>query len=365
MMTDMFEWWFAELKTLSNKKKRLLRENLESAKNIYYIEETQLKEMDFLTDADQEILLSKKNISEIEKEYDLFRKKNVEFIPYFDQRYPKRLKQIKGAPYALYVKGELPKEEAAAVAIVGARQCSSYGEKMAIEFAEALSASGVQIISGMARGIDGAGQRGALNVGGHTFAVLGSGPDICYPREHIGLYMDIQKTGGILSEFSPGTQPLREHFPARNRIISGLSDAVLVIEAKPRSGSLITADMSLEQGKDVYALPGPVNSLLSRGCHELIKQGAGILISPEDLLEELKLSHNTGDKLKTVKNNKIEKVLETTEDMVYSKCDLYPKSLDCLLKETKLPPDKLMQQIISLIMKGYLKEVSRNYYIRA
>lgn len=235
---------------------------------------------------------------------------------------------------------------------------------MAIQFAEALAAAGVQIISGMARGIDGAGQRGALDAGGTSYAVLGCGSDICYPREHIGLYMDLQEKGGIISEQPVGTPPLKNYFPARNRIISGLSDIVLVIEAKNKSGSLITADMALEQGKDVYALPGPVNSLLSRGCHELIKQGAGILISPEDLLEDLKLSKKFEIKNECSKNCKNEKVLETTEVLVYSKLDLYPKSINRLREETKLSPELLMQHIMSLIMKGYVKEISRNYYIK-
>ena len=136
------------------------------------------------------------------------------------------------------------------------------------------------------------------------------------------------------------------------------------MEAKEKSGSLITADMALEQGKDVYALPGPIDSMLSRGCHELIRQGAGILISPEDLMKELELSHISGILKESSKNYKNEKVLETTEILVYSKLDLYPKSINYLLEETKLSPVVLMQQITSLVMKGFVKEISRNYYIK-
>ena len=146
------------------------------------------------------------------------------------------------------------------------------------------------MISGLARGVDGMGQRGALMGKGRTFAVLGSGVDICYPREHMGLYVDIlDQGGGILSEYPPGTPPLPRNFPPRNRIISGLSDAVLVMEARVKSGSLITADLALEQGRELYALPGPVNSELSSGCNRLIQQGAGILLSPEMLLDEWNL----------------------------------------------------------------------------
>ena len=163
---------------------------------------------------------------------------------------------------------------------MGARSCTPYGEKYALEYGKKLAECGIQVISGLARGVDGIGQRGALLGGGKTFAVLGSGVDVCYPKNHMGLYLDIlEQEGGILSELPPGTPPLPQHFPRRNRIISALSDIVLVMEARERSGSLITADLALEQGKDVYALPGPVNSSLSQGCNRLIFQGAGILLS--------------------------------------------------------------------------------------
>lgn len=364
IISEKYEWWFAGLKGISNSKKKMLRSRMRTSEDIFNIEETQLKEMEFLEEKEKELLKNHIQKNNIENEYKLFKEKKIQFVPYFDKRYPKRLQKIEGAPYALYVKGKLPDEHRPTAAIVGARQCSPYGETMALGFAEALAGAGVQIISGMARGIDGAGQRGALNAGGTSYGILGCGIDICYPREHIGLYMDLQKNGGIISEQPAGTPPLKNYFPARNRIISGLSDIVLVMEAKAKSGSLITADMALEQGKDVYALPGPIDSLLSRGCHELIKQGAGILISPEDLMEELELSNISGRINKYSINYKNEKVLETTEFLVYSKLDLYPKSINQLLEETKLSPELIMQQITSLIMKGYAKEISRNYYIK-
>ena len=364
IISEKYEWWFAGLRGISNPKKRLLRARMRTSEDIYNIEETQLKEIEFLEENEKDVLRKHIRENDLEKEYNAFKEKNIHFVPYFDKRYPKRLQKLEDSPYALYVKGRLPSDQRPTAAIVGARQCSPYGEAMALQFSEALAGVGVQIISGMARGIDGAGQRGALNAGGTSYGVLGCGIDICYPREHIGLYMDLQKNGGIISEQPAGTPPLKSYFPARNRIISGLSDIVLVIEAKAKSGSLITADMALEQGKDVYALPGPIDSMLSRGCHELIRQGAGILISPEDLLEELELSNISEIMKKCSRKYKNEKVLETTEVLVYSKLDLYPKSINQLLGETKLPPEILMQQIMSLIMKGYVKEISRNYYIK-
>ncbi len=360
-----YEWWFANIYPLETRKKRLLLEAAGSAEAIYYMEEKRLNEMRFLTEKEKGLIREAIKMPQIDRDYENFRKQGITFIPYDDARYPKRLKEIEAPPYALYIKGTLPAENQPAAAIVGTRRCSPYGEQMALTFAAALAEAGCQIISGMARGIDAAGQRGALNAGGHSYGVLGCGVDICYPRENRGLYQDLQEKGGILSEYPPGTPPLKHHFPARNRIISGLSDFVLVMEAGERSGSFITADFALEQGKDVYALPGPVTGKLSRGCHELIRQGAGILLSPQELLRELNISRVNGKGGAGQETDKNEKMLESAENLVYSKLDLYPKSLSSLMDETGLSASALIQQLVSLVMKGYAKEVSRNYYRKA
>ena len=356
----MYEYWLSAIRPLSDKKKRLLREEYGDGKTIYNIEEIHLRFLNFLESRDVDTILRSKKEWEIEKCWEKLQEQGIRMIPYFSEEYPKKLTNISQPPYALYVKGSLPRENQVSVAIVGARRCTHYGEQIALEYGEALASEGIQIISGMARGIDGAGQRGALNAGGATYGVLGCGVDICYPRENIGLYMDIQQKGGIISEQIPGQPPLPAYFPERNRIISGLADVVLVIEAKEKSGSLITADMALEQGKDVYALPGPVTSSMSQGCHRLIRQGAGILISPEDLLIELGINIvNQGQII-----DKNEKVLESTENMVYSCLGLFPKGMSQLLEETGLNVQELLEQLITLELKGYVKEISKNYYVK-
>ena len=356
----MYEYWLSAIRPLSDKKKRLLREEYGDGKTIYNIEEIHLRFLNFLESRDVDTILRSKKEWEIEKCWEKLQEQGIRMIPYFSEEYPKKLTNISQPPYALYVKGSLPRENQVSVAIVGARRCTHYGEQIALEYGEALASEGIQIISGMARGIDGAGQRGALNAGGATYGVLGCGVDICYPRENIGLYMDIQQKGGIISEQIPGQPPLPAYFPERNRIISGLADVVLVIEAKEKSGSLITADMALEQGKDVYALPGPVTISMSQGCHRLIRQGAGILISPEDLLIELGINIvNQGQII-----DKNEKVLESTENMVYSCLGLFPKGMSQLLEETGLNVQELLEQLITLEMKGYVKEISKNYYVK-
>lgn len=204
-----------------------------------------------------------------------------------EKEYPQQLRQIRNAPQRLYVRGRLPDKERPSVAIIGARKCSSYGCEMARWFARELASSGVQIISGMACGVDGIAQMAALEVGGDSFGVLGCGTDICYPGENKKLYELLLEKGGVLSEHPAGTPPIAAHFPSRNRIISALSDCVLVIEAKERSGTLITVDFALEQGRDVYALPGRITDGLSSGCNKLLWQGAGLALAPRDILEVL------------------------------------------------------------------------------
>lgn len=174
----------------------------------------------------------------------------------------------------------------------------------------------------------------------------------------------IEHGGGILSEFPPGTPPLAMNFPMRNRIISGLSDAVLVMEARVRSGSLITADMALEQGKDVYALPGPLDSPLSAGCNHLIQQGAGILLNPKNLLEEWGIETNVLCRNTEIKNEKNKKVLESTDDLVYSCVGLYPKNVDQIAQESRVEIRKLMSILVTLELQGYIREITKNYYIR-
>jgi DNA processing protein len=172
--------------------------------------------------------------------------------------------------------------------------------------------------------------------------------------------MDLQERGGIISEFPLGTNPLPQYFPARNRIISGLADTILVMEAKEKSGSLITADTALEQGRDVYALPGPINSRLSMGCNRLIRQGAGILLSPEELLVELGICQ-VGEK---ENDGQIKLILETAEELVYSCLGLQPQNLDYLFNVTKIPIQELLDVLMRLQLKGVVKEISKNYYVR-
>ncbi len=211
----------------------------------------------------------------------------IKFITYDDEEYPGRLKDISDAPLGIWYKGDLPSDEIPSVAIIGSRQCSPYGEHIAAELGAYLGKNGIQVISGMARGVDGISQRAATQSGGSSFAVLGCGADICYPVSNYSLYKELASHGGIISTYPNGEPPLAANFPPRNRIVSGLSDAVVVVEARQKSGTLITVDTALEQGRDVFAVPGRITDRLSDGCNGLIGQGAGVFLSPEIFVCEL------------------------------------------------------------------------------
>src|SRR5436309_5889064 len=206
-----------------------------------------------------------------------------------DARYPENLRELTGPPEQLYVRGSFAAEDALAVAIVGSRAATAYGLAVAERLAADLAARGVAVVSGLARGVDSAAHRGALSTGA-TIAVLGSGVDVVYPPEHGALAREIEAAGAIVSELVPGTPPHKVFFPRRNRIISGLSRAVVVIEAGEKSGSLITARCALEQGREVLAVPGNVLTGRNRGAHALLRDGATIVESVEDILQELGMS---------------------------------------------------------------------------
>lgn len=292
-----------------------------------------------------------------EKEYLELEKNGICLTMKEEEEYPVTLLPLPDAPYGLYHIGKLPEDEIC-VGIVGARDCSRYGRETAAVLGRTLGEMGISVISGMARGIDGAGQWAALAGGGKSYAVMGCGVDICYPQENEELYERLKQHGTIISEFPPGTQPISWHFPIRNRIISGLSHVLIVVEARERSGSLITADLALEQGKEVYAVPGRITDRLSFGCNELIYHGAGILLSPQMLLREL------GVDLRKKENNSKKNgiALAEKENLLYSGLDLTPKSTETISKETGLSVAEIMEHMVSLQLKGLVVEVGTGFY---
>ena len=253
----------------------------EGARNLYEMPERDLQRI--ARDRTLEVLRKARN-QEPEQIDEKIREEGISFTSFADGNFPARLKDIPNPPYGIFCRGSLPKD-APSCAIIGTRAASPYGIEMARMFAKGLSENGVQVVSGMARGIDGIAGREALRERGGSFAVLGSGVDVCYPREHEDLYRELCSKGGVLSEYPPGSMPDRGHFPARNRIIAGLSDIVLVVEAQEKSGTLITVDAALEQGKEIFSVPGRICDRNSYACNHLIRQGAVPATCLEDVLE--------------------------------------------------------------------------------
>ncbi len=322
-----------------------------------------------LSDQEAEVLLGKqkadclkkgldeKREKNVRQAYERMREKGIGFWPFWGREYPARLQKIADAPSCLYVRGKGWEQEKKTVAIIGTRECSGYGREMAKYFAAGLAKDGAAVVSGMARGVDAIAQEAALAAGGSCAAVLGCGVDICYPPENRGLYDRLEKEGCLFSEYPPGTMPQAGLFPPRNRIISGLSDLVLVVEAREKSGTLITVDMALEQGRDVFAVPGRVTDACSRGCNILIGNGAGIARSVRQLSEELGVGFSPESGARQKKAQKKE-ASGYQEDGVLSVLDCDPKSADDILRDlrtqngcTAATIEDLMQELALLCME--------------
>jgi len=359
-----YAYWLHSIQGCTKRVQKQLFCTCTCAEEIYRLTQKQLEALCTpagLRKEDIANILEAKKTWDLDREWERLAQANISFISLEDTGYPSKLKNLADAPYALFYRGKLPEGAGMSVAIVGARLCSEYGRGMAKEIAQELAAHDVPVVSGMARGIDAAGHRGALLGGGDTYAVLGSGVDVCYPNYHKQLYYEIINQGGVLSEYLPGTKPLSWNFPKRNRIISALSDAVLVIEAEKKSGSLITADFALEQGKDVYALPGRATDALSAGCNRLIAQGAGPILSVEDLLAELSLLPLKASRKKDFCISK-KLPLEKDELLVYGCLGLLPLGMEEILEKTGLDILTAIRILDSLQQKGQVEEIYKNHY---
>lgn len=354
-------YWMTQIPVLGAVKIERIWDMTGSFESAFNIEGKHLKEAGILSEKEEDCYdFWKKNLDDCRKTYNSLSEKGIQFITPLDDFYPSRLLQIYGKPMGLYVKGSLPNEDEPTAAIIGARNCSSYGQQIAEYMGSALSRAGIQIISGLALGIDGAGHLGALREGKKTYGIIGSGINICYPRENYPLFEKMKEQGGIITECLMGEQPIARNFPMRNRIISGLSDVIIVIEAKEKSGSLITVGHGLDQGKEVFALPGRVTDQLSRGCNQLIRDGANILNSPEDVIAYFGIKN---DKMLRV-DEKNTKGLVKTEKIVYSCLDLQPKFIEQIAAESGLAVNQCISILLELELSGYILETASHYYVK-
>lgn len=286
-------------------------------------------------------------------------KNRIKELTLFDDAYPERLRYIPDAPKTLYVLGEIPDDTVPTVGIIGARGATEYGLRLARQFAAVLASRGIGIISGMAYGVDSEGHKGAIDAGGRTWAVLGNGLNICYPPSNFALSEKIVQSGGLISEYPLDTPPLPRHFALRNRIIAGLSDVILVMEARERSGTAITVGHALDQGKQVFALPGKITDPLSAGCNQMIAQGAQILTSVDDVLTYFSLKPTTKTRMpdKNVRLSQNEKkVLEVLQtESVH---------LQQIFEKTQLPLQQLTEILLKLEIEGLAESPVSSYYRR-
>lgn len=297
------------------------------------------------------------NRENAKKTFEYAIKNNIKICSNENMTYPQKLRDIKDPPFVLYYKGRMIDSTRPTVSIIGARDCSIYGKEMAEYFAKKLSESSISIVSGMARGIDGFAQKAAL-ISGISFGILGCGVDICYPASNRNIYDQIIEKGGIISEETPMTKAEPFLFPKRNRIISALSDILLVVEAREKSGTLITAGYALEQGKEVYAIPGRVSDELSYGTNRLIRDGAFPALCPEDIILHLK-----AEQPMLFKNDMKKVPLETNEKIVYSLLSLNPMHFNTIVDESGLSSSEVSYILIKLELEGLIRQIVAFYYV--
>lgn len=277
--------WFSLIKRLGSKRKQKLLESYKTPEKIYKLTKKELIATNGIGEKMVENILKSKDEDYLKKYILYMQKHNIDIININDENYPKILKEIYDPPISLYIKGNKNILNNTSVAIIGCRQASQYGIKVAKYFGYNLAKNEVNVVSGLAKGIDSYAHIGSICANGKTIAVIGNGIDTIYPKENINIANKIlEKGGAIISEYPLGTKPEKMNFPARNRIISGLSKSVIVVEAKEKSGTLLTVDFALEQGRDVYVVPGNINSINSIGTNELLKQGAKIITCYKDII---------------------------------------------------------------------------------
>jgi DNA processing protein len=282
----------------------------------------------------------------------------IEILTWGDELYPPRLKEIDQPPPVLYVRGAFTPEDSWSVAVVGTRRVSAYGRQVTEELASFLAANGVTIVSGLARGVDAIAHQSALKAGGRTIAVLGCGVDRIYPPEHTQLAERLMKSGALISDYAPGTPPDASNFPPRNRIISGLSMATVVVEAGETSGALITAQFAIDQGREVFAVPGNILAPQSKGTNRLIVQGARPLLSVRDLLDVLNLTRVT-------EQRNVRKILpaDETESKLLNVLTHEPLHMDEIRNQTGLPIERVSATLTMMELKGLVRQVGGQNYV--
>ena len=390
-MSALKYWlWLTELRGLKNQARLALLRRFGSPEDVFYADAGEILLTEGMTQADAAIL-ENHNLDAANRILADCQRLDIRILTIQDAEYPSRLKNIYDPPWLLYVKGRLPAiDETVAVAVVGTRVCTPYGESCAEKLSYGLTSGGAVVVSGLAKGIDAAASRGALRAGGITVGVVGNGLDVHYPYESRYLYEDVAAAGALISEYPPGTEPLGRHFPARNRIISGLCLATLVVEAPERSGALITAETANEQGRDVFAVPGPIDAPTSVGCNRLIRDGAGLVSDAWDILREYEArfpdmlrEEAAKEQPKTLgyQARQKEEPKEVPPSLSLSRSDVSltddqiallrilsdeePALVDDLIDQSGIPTRRVLSALTVLEIENYVQQHSGKRYTRA
>lgn len=363
MITDDIEYWLA-LKAIRGVGNRLflrLVDQFETPEKVFKARKTELLSVDGVGEALASSMLSQRPSKEVREDIQLVKKHGARIVTYDDPNYPLLLREIYDPPPFLYVFGNL-QPDSMNIAIVGSRNATSYGRTVTTRLSADLATRGLTIVSGMARGIDTAAHVGALSIGGKTVAVLGSGLGTVYPAENKRLFEKIRDNGAVVSELPFLATPEAHHFPARNRIISGLSVGTVIVEATQKSGSLITAKLAAEQGREVFAVPGSITSFKSTGTHGLIKQGAKLVEQANDIIEELNLGCRAIEQPPRQRP-----VVEMTpeEKRVFNRLTPYPTHIDNLVRQLSLPAGELSSLLLHLELKGLATQGPGKLFSRA
>ena len=369
----VYWFWISRMEEIGVKTIEKLLNDFISIKAVFRSSEDELGRLDYLTKEMRERILSERSTDKLQEDLDKLEQRGIHFVCYQEKEFPEKLFHIYEAPYYLYYRGELPCRLTPSIAIIGARNCSTYGSEVARSFAKELAKNGIQVISGLARGVDGQAHWGALEAEGKTFGVVGNGLDICYPKENYALFERLKTSGGILSEYPLTSRALAFHFPMRNRLIAGLSDGIFVVEAREKSGTLITVDRGLEQGKDIYALPGKICDNLSIGCNRLIQNGAKLVMEPFDIIEELRNHYgNYFDRWKrnqemdqAMKQEELELETRTRKEReILDSLSLNPKHVEMIAIDTKLSISEVLGELTLLEIGGKVSQVMAQCYIK-
>ncbi|MBE5941113.1 MAG: DNA-protecting protein DprA [Lachnospiraceae bacterium] len=364
MDCDALWFWFHEAPGITRNTKHKLLKVYENPQMIFGLNEEKLSAY-FRGQSNLERFLASRNEEQILNGFDQLEKKNIRFVHMHSTEYPDCFKEISDSPIGFYLKGNMPSFTVPRVAIIGARDCTRYGSEMARFFGRELGKASVQIISGLARGIDGMAHVGALEANAYTIGVLGCGIDGIYPDENYRIFMDMQEKGGILSEYGLGVKPNPGLFPHRNRLISALADGILVVEAMEKSGTFITVDQGLEQGKEIFALPGRLIDVKSRGCNELIRMGAHVVTEVNDILEILRVQNANQMKIADFIDSDSfvhKNLLAPNEKIVYSCLRVEPQYLDEIIAKAQIAPQEVCMALNRLAVIGGAVETTRNYY---